>query len=110
MYPASDNSMLAREKTSRVLSRAFKLCRCQVTAFWLMHPGSIENRTLASDRRIAMRGIAPIPFTKSCFPHGCHAKLPFLHLISVRTELVRAESYYILWLMASKIQDVARRR
>gem|GEM_PF-6820352 len=48
-----------------------------------------------------MRGIAPFPFTRSCFPHGCHAKLPFLHLISVRTDLVPAESYYILCRMAS---------
>lgn len=36
--------------------------------------------------------------------------LPFLHLISVRTGVVQPKSYYILWLKANGIQDVARRR
>jgi len=81
--------------------------RYLVIAFWLIQRGSIEIKPCASARRIAMRGIAPIPSTRPCILHGDHARIALLHLISVRTGVVRPESYYILWLKASCIQDVA---
>jgi len=36
------------------------------------------------------------PVPRPSIPLGDHAVLPFLHLISVRTEVVPTESYYIL--------------
>ena len=51
--------------------------RYLVIAFWLMQRGSIEIKPCASARRVAMRGIAPIPSTRSCVPHGDHARIAF---------------------------------
>jgi len=54
-----------------------------------------------------MRGIAPFRPPDPASRMAITPVLPFLHLISVRTGMVRQECYYILWLKASYIQDVA---